>query len=189
MGRALVGIDPSSAKIAIMISVNEGKPYKMVKALAKGGDIAAVCLAAFRYVRAAVRDLKADGHRVYLYLEEPVVGRGGAYTTIRQSKVNGAILAAALSGGAEVHGVNNTTWKKSVVGNGNAGKPMIKEWVRLNWEYAYDLAKGDQDVLDAACILRYAQQCMEVLDRLEDHRSKEIIEMETTRRRPVRRVN
>jgi Holliday junction resolvasome RuvABC endonuclease subunit len=183
--RLVIGLDPSSQKIAMMVRPNpKSKPEMVTLPFAKGADITYVCLRAFRFVRAFVKKWIDLGYEVHIFIEEPVVGRGGAYTTIRQAKANGAMLAGARSGGAHVEGVNNSTWKKSVCGKGNAGKPEIKNWVRDHWPYAYDLCRGDQDLLDAACILLYGEKRLELADRLETIDD----EVQTTRRRQVRRA-
>ena len=49
-----------------------------------------------------------------------------------------------------VFGIDNKSWKKDVVGNGNASKELIKEFALTKWK-EMDQTWG-QDFFDAACI-------------------------------------
>lgn len=180
--RAIFGLDPSSKKIALAVSVNGNAPILYARMLPN--DNALACLHAYRFVRKMVGKYVKRGVEVYLFIEEPVVGRGGARSTIVQSLVQGGMLAGAASAGAEIHKVNNSSWKKKVVGNGNAGKPQIKEWVRTHWPHLYDLADGDQDCLDAGCILKFGMTVIETKDKIERLRLAEAEEdLNTGKRR------
>lgn len=75
-----------------------------------------------------------------------------ANSTITQARIGGALEAACSEAMVPVRLINNKVWKKVVVGNGNAGKPEIAEWVHENLPDVYDLAGGDQDLIDSACI-------------------------------------
>lgn len=165
--RVIIGLDPSSRKIALAISVNGGKPTLRTKALGMN-DMPRACGVAYRFVRSVVREYASDGHHVFLFIEAPVVGRGGVGSTLKQTKTNGAMQAGAFTAGASVVEVNNKTWKKRVVGNGNAGKPQVKQWARDCWPYLHDLADGDQDLLDAGAILRYGEKIISTQDRIEE---------------------
>lgn len=165
MGTVVIGLDPSSKKIALSISVDGGPPLLRHRILA-AGNVPHACLQSFRYVRDVVREYRAQGHRVFIFIEEPVVGRGGVRSTLSQTKTHGAMLAGAQSGGAFVSSVNNQSWKKRVVGSGNAGKPQIKQWVAENWPYLLQEAKGDQDLIDAGCIMKYGLDVVKTRDRI-----------------------
>jgi Holliday junction resolvasome RuvABC endonuclease subunit len=89
-----------------------------------------------------------------VYMEMPLVGRS-AHSTIVQAQVGGAVLAAADNAGVDFHLVNVNTWKKQVVGKGNAKKEDVAEWLRDNWPDAYTLCGGDQDLVDASALNRY----------------------------------
>lgn len=172
MSTIVIGLDPSSKKIAVAISVNGRKPTVKTKVLSKDNPTA--CHEAEVWVKELVRSLRKPGVKVYLFVEDPVVGRGGARSTIMQALVQGGMLAGGIAGGAEVHKVNNSSWKKRVVGNGNMGKPGIKDWVRQNWPAYYLLSGGDQDLIDAGCILKYGQGVVEMKTRIEAARLDEL---------------
>jgi Holliday junction resolvasome RuvABC endonuclease subunit len=110
--------------------------------------------------------------RVWFFIEDAVVGRGGAYATIAQSKVHGAVVAAAvLSGRCEyVAAENNSRVKKAVVGKGNANKDDIKAWARVYWRDLFDIAKNDQDVIDAGMHNRFGAQVTKTLKRVQANR-------------------
>lgn len=182
--RVIVGLDPSSRKIAMAISVDGGKPKLQTKTLGMH-DLPRACYQAHRYVRSVVKQYTAQGHHVFLFIEGPVVGRGGVGSTLKQTKTNGAMQAGAVGGGASVTEVNNSTWKKQVVGSGRAGKPEIKKWIKDCWPYAYELADGDQDLMDACAILRYGEKIINTKDRIEE----EMLEKASAKpvRKPVRK--
>ena len=113
------------------------------------------------------------GAKVYAFIEKPVLGRGGAGSTIPQAQVNGAVIAGAWEGGAiEVMSVNNQQWKKSVLGNGNIGKPQIKAGIANLWFDAYQKADGDQDLLDSAGVNRFGHQVLKMHERIKVERQK-----------------
>jgi Holliday junction resolvasome RuvABC endonuclease subunit len=98
-----------------------------------------------------------------VYLEEPVIGRN-ARSTIVQAQVGGAVMAAACRANVFYFElVNNSHWKKGVVGKGNAGKPEIAAWLEEKWPNAYNLAQKDQDLIDASCINRYGVQRQKIM--------------------------
>lgn len=99
-------------------------------------------------------------------VEEPLVGRA-----VRASLLVAQTAGAALSQAdrycpdAHISLVDNKTWKKSIVGNGNADKDKIATWLETNHEdYYRDWciyqrpkagATVQQDRVDAICIGLY----------------------------------
>lgn len=159
----LIGLDPSSRKIALVytdLSLDD----LHVRAFPLPQAVIPALALAYRLTRRFVRRFTSKGHRVVLWIEEPVVGKGGAYATIKQSKVHGAIVAGAVAGGAEVDTVQNSTWKKTVTGKGNNSKVQVAQWVRKNWKTLSTLAGPDQDLIDAGCIMAHG--------RMEHHQDR-----------------
>lgn len=173
----VIGIDPSSRKIAVTVTRNHEPAIRMqTKTLPK--DIADVCLVSFTYVRWMTKEYVDAGDQVYVFIEEPVVGRGGVYTTLRQAKAHGAMVAGAKSvPGANIHTVNNQRWKKVVLGNGSLGKPEIKRRMYEVWRDAYDASQGDQDLIDSAAINRYGLHVVRLKQKVA----------RTTKFKPVRK--
>lgn len=187
MGSIVIGIDPSSKKLAVVWSVDDGPLHGFTHS-SKQADLNDRCAEFYRITRSFYRgvSMQHQDHEIHVFLEAPVLGRGGARSTIVQAKVNGAIVAGCLVAGAvKVHDVNNQSWKKKVVGKGNAGKPDIKKWVAQYWRQLYVIANNgkDQDLIDAGCIMRYGQDIVGVLERLRRHRAAE-----AQQRRPRKRL-
>lgn len=109
----------------------------------------------------------ADYTPGYVYIEAPVVGRGGARPTILQSQVDSIIQITSLQlGHLGVYSVNNKTWKKAVVGNGNAKKDDTAAWLAAAHPSLRRLCGDDQDLMDAAGVALYGS---EVIARSEKH--------------------
>lgn len=94
------------------------------------------------------------GRRGIAYVEEPVMGRNRV-ATIRQAYVIGAILAALANHGIPVYLVNNSAWKKDVVGKGNATKDEIKEKMVALHPHLPPSFFTDLDLVDALAIMEY----------------------------------
>lgn len=87
----------------------------------------------------------------WVYVERPPMGVNPR-ATIDQAAVMGAILEILHSEGVGFSTVDPGTWKKAVIGNGHADKPLIKAWVIANMEVPDGL---HQDAYDAAAIARF----------------------------------
>lgn len=87
----------------------------------------------------------------YVFVEEPVVaGARNIRTSLQMAQVCGVVLSV-LNGQV----VPVSTWKKAVVGKGNASKEDVKEWLS-NIQHRYPEAK-QQDHVDATCIRIYGE--------------------------------
>lgn len=82
----------------------------------------------------------------HIFCEEPLSLQNGK-TTRLLGLTAGAIWAAHLPFDCYWYWVNVATWKREIVGNGNATKEQIQEWVRSRgWDFA------EEDWFDAFCI-------------------------------------
>lgn len=175
MRRVTVGIDASSKKIAAVVTVDgHDDPLALIpptlwKRTLVGDDIVVRCSAAYRWGRWMMSDvdkmLAENGiyeYEVQVYIEEPVVVPRNMRSTVVQAKVHGAIVAGIRSSRrysqVPITSVVPPSWKKQVVGKGNATKPEVSKHVFIVWPYVYNLASGDQDLLDAACINLFGQK-------------------------------
>ena len=161
--RTIIGIDPSSRKLAMVAQADGNRDIHIVsEALvpkdSRGGTPAA-CLRAYDLVGSFVLMLQTvyRTRNICAYLEAPIVGRGGARTTMVQSFVSGAIQASLQSHEIPVTLVYPGSWKKLVVGHGNATKETVSQHLRGVWPALMERAKRDQDVIDAACICLFGQ--------------------------------
>lgn len=151
----IIAVDPSARKLAA-VTTGVGPSYR-IDVRTMPDEAVARCVAAYRWMHRLVRE-HGGLHDVYVFIEKPVLGRGGARGTLPLAEIHGAMLAAAHRAGAfEVVPVNNQSWKRKVVHNGNADKPAIAKHVRKTWPRLYAEAGGDQDVCDAACMNRFGE--------------------------------
>jgi Holliday junction resolvasome RuvABC endonuclease subunit len=166
MSVVIIGIDPSSRKLAAVISImgDEANVEHITKPLPQDKPVA--CLMAFEWVRALVDRHTENGHEVYVFIELPVLGRGGPGSTIPQAQINGALLAGAHMANAEVVPVNNSRAKKEVIGRGNANKDDIRVWVSEAWPDLYAKIEKDQDLCDSAMIYVFGKQIIERRDKI-----------------------
>lgn len=158
MGRVLiVGIDPSSRKLAIITSMVDGSLIKRHVILLPAQKEQVTCTMVYTRLRNLLKDSQKAGYdpRVFIEREVYVPGKGGIKAVIPQSQVQGAVLAATGSLDIPIERVSNTSWKKDVTGKGSNSKAQIRSWLSQYWRNAYDVAQGDQDLIDAACINRY----------------------------------
>lgn len=68
--------------------------------------------------------------------------------------------------------VNNASWKKQVCGNGGFKKPQIYKAMREVWPEAFELANGDQDLVDASAIYLFGQAHVDSIRRVKITRTK-----------------
>lgn len=166
----IVGVDPSSNKLSAVITQGDLNPELHRIKLPR--DKVRACRVAYEWVITLVEPFPLPG--VYVFLEMPVLGRGGAGSTIPQAQVNGAMLAAGSMAGVQVVTVNNKRWKKQVVGNGAASKEDVAAWCALCWPPVFEGAKGDQDLLDAAAINRFGRHVVELRDRIGERIARRV---------------
>lgn len=123
---------------------------------------------AFRVFGELLYDLtqESGGTPPRVYLEAPVLGRGGAWPTISQAQVGGAIMAACVEYRCFLEMVNNQNWKKTVCGHGNLNKTEISKAMFKVWPEAWEAAEGDQDLVDASAIARYGRIRTDLVRRL-----------------------
>lgn len=178
-----VGVDPSSQRmVAVIGRVGETSNDVVVDAIRLGAskDILERAQAAYEWGRAlgtTLLQLADPGEDVIVAIEQPLLGLGGAHATITQSIVHGAVAVGIASRGVPVKQINNKTWKKNVIGNGNANKAMIADWCkdmqfRFYERTASDSGKPDQDALDALCIWLDTCRHVGVLEKLDLKRAR-----------------
>lgn len=157
MSLSVVGIDPSSRKIAIVVntaSTNFISTYEVKQGTLRPqacGEIDEYLGKLFTMLRSSY------GDDLSVYVEEPVVGKNKR-AGILQGQIHGVALASALrSGITSVYSISNTAWKKETVGSGNAGKDACREWLEREHPGLASDCGGDLDLIDAACIAAYGR--------------------------------
>lgn len=154
----IVGIDPSSTKLAVVTLIPGHRGWKVLAhKYTLGPKYHPTCtLHATAAIRRHVTQSPiADQLQRYAFVEAPVVGKGGVRSTMVQAFTSGATQAALLGAGFNVELVQNTAWKKSIVGSGNAAKGDVAEALRLRWPVQQARVADDQDLLDALAIALY----------------------------------
>jgi len=92
-----------------------------------------------------------DGEEGLVFIEEPIVGRGGVRSTMVQAYMSGAVQAAFVQCGCDVYMVNVSKWKREVIGRGNSTKEQVREFM-VAAGMPDDLS---QDAYDAGAIAVY----------------------------------
>lgn len=154
-----LGIDPASSKIAFVAVVGD-EEYKTAYYKRLGTSGGHACSSAWHTTNLflAVVHMTWPGLPIYAYVESPVVGRAGVRSTMVQAFTSGAVQAALYDAGCDPQGANVSSWKKAVIGKGNATKDDVADWLQLRRPDLFRAAGGNQDVVDAACIALYGQQ-------------------------------
>ncbi len=183
------GIDPSSERIVIVESLRSNKSKAYIHSIRLNADrIEDRQLQAFDFIvnfAMSVRD-REDGVSPRLYLEAPIMGVGGPGATIPQAYVSGSIMAAAAQTECWIALVNNQTWKKRALGNGNINKNEITKRMETTWPKFYKkvptvTAKQfpeqppgakDQDVIDSGGLNLYGWWHTEFVERIEKRRKE-----------------
>lgn len=99
---------------------------------------------------------RLPGEGCHVFIEEPLIGNNRAYS-MKIAQMYGAVLSALWMPDSDVgvFGVNVSTWKKQVIGTGNAGKEEVRNYITVvNSSYS-DLCGHDQDRYDAAAVGLY----------------------------------
>lgn len=167
----LIGIDPSSAKLAATIGTPGAEPHITQRKCSLARDKPKACAQAHVWITELIEE-QGDDADVYVFLELPVMGRGGPGSTIPQARINGAVTAGAQIAGATVVDVNNAHCKKDVVGRGNATKEDIADWCREAWPHAYKMCERDQDLIDSVMIWVYGKKVIAMRHRLAKKRRR-----------------
>ncbi|NBO54940.1 MAG: hypothetical protein EBU84_10200 [Actinobacteria bacterium] len=157
----VIGIDPSATHIAFTLFYpDDSWEVVAIKKLGKSGPES--CYQA-RLVTLATIDgarKKYGESNIHCFYELPVLGRGGFRSTVVQCFTSGAVQGAIHERECSAHPVNVSSWKKAVVGKGNADKGQVAEYLRLGWNAIYTAAEGNQDIYDATAIALYGRQIL-----------------------------
>lgn len=95
------------------------------------------------------------GHAVKFYFERPMSFKS-ARTAIGQAFSAGAVFSQLVPFGHAIE-LSNTTWKKELIGHGNADKDTCRGWLEGNYPALAEICGEDQDLVDAHCIALWAE--------------------------------
>lgn len=122
------------------------------------------------FIYEAVHHVRPD----YVFIEDTLVGNNVKYS-IKLSQMMGAVLLRLAEieqeiGESFTYQVNVSTWKKEVIGKGNAKKELVQQYL-YERDSAYSVLCGsDQDRIDAACIGYYGVLISRRAKQLEELR-------------------
>lgn len=154
----LAGIDASTRRVAIVSSRPDGSDsdYHVIEVRRSKDPFSPAHLVQIEHE--VWRWISKRGIESVV-IESPVVGRGGVLTALKLAYAIGAVQIGAAKGASEsVNLVNVQSWKRSVVGNGNATKEDVGKAVAKRWPAMFKQVAGDLDLTDAAAICIYGHQ-------------------------------
>jgi Holliday junction resolvasome RuvABC endonuclease subunit len=156
----LIGVDLGTHKVALAVFVED----TMVAAYAHESpsdlsrDLQLLELSSFTH------DVGLSVGVDSVWIEDTIIGNNRKYS-IQLSEAKGALLAdlarLRLELGTDVRLVDNKTWKREVVGNGNASKDQVRDYIRVTHPAYAAFCGDDQDCYDAACIGLYGFTILE----------------------------
>lgn len=157
----VIGLDPSSRRQALVILRRGRFDTKIINVPKETVDRASALNYLFQHFMVVFKEIADESDDTYLFIEAPVMGKAGIKATVVQAQAHGVIQAVALQCGVTaVYTVNNKTWKKDVIGNGNSSKDDVRSWLQEERPRLYQVCGGDRDLVDAACIGLYGQQIL-----------------------------
>lgn len=155
----VVGIDLGVSKIALVCITQGEQTADAYHAEPGTRDAQLLALAGYAHDFAILHD--ADS----VWIEDVIIGNNRKYS-IGLAQVLGAVLAelgqVRLHNGCDIRTVDNKTWKKTLIGNGNASKDDVRNYITEVHPVYAALCGQDQDLCDAACVALYGRT---ILDR------------------------
>lgn len=163
----IAGIDPSAKKIAIVAQVTTLQiNHAFSWPLYLKGETKQTVESLGRAVEGMERFLSwadmacPDPDQRFVWVEDPLIGRGGPVTTMKQSYVGGIVRGLLVRSSFRVYGVNVSSWKSQVCGDGRADKRMVALAVGRRWPKIRGLVGDDGDLTDAAAICLYGAETL-----------------------------
>lgn len=157
MPHLIVGVDPASTKLAfygLHPTLPTVLPMKYTLGKRYSPEAAGAAMDATFEALERLRPMGA-GKGALAFIESPVIGRGGARSTIVQAFTSGVVQACLIKSGFTVYMVNQSTWKTWLTGRPNVGKDYVVRSMKGRYPKDVIAAAGDGDVLDAAALARY----------------------------------
>lgn len=140
----ILGVDYGTSRIAIAgPAIWHFEEY----VLRPGDNLGALDVLAETVWNAVIRT-----HADVVAVESPIQGGSrNVRVGISLGMVAGAISVAAQQAGASVQLIAPASWKKAVIGHGNANKEQVSQWLQAERPDLYGRTHS-QDLVDATCI-------------------------------------
>lgn len=161
MANLIFGVDPSARRIAIV-----GAYEKLAPAIAISYDLYKPsesqtpeslknALVSCYMLLDRIEPLIKEEDTLYVWIEDSLVGRGGVLPTLKQAYVSGIVRGVLADYGFQVRGINVSSWKAAVCGNGRASKEDVLVALEKRWPEIVEMVSHDKDLIDAAAIAYY----------------------------------
>lgn len=146
----IIGLDCSSKSIHAVVLNQDGDLVYKEAWTTKARDMDAKLFELQEGFTSGLYRIIGDGTAIAV-IENPIYIQSGK-ATIEISQVIGFVKAELNRFGLLVWGVQNTVWKKVVLGDGTSNKERIAMFAKARWG---DVFEGSQDFADAACVALY----------------------------------
>lgn len=160
----LVGIDLGTHKISVAAFVEGDSGLTLYDARTHDADPDAPRDQVLNELGRFARDLVHTYQPSSVWVEEVIIGNNRKYS-LQLAEVKGAVLSTLAmhrrNTGVDIRMVDNKTWKREVIGNGNATKDQVKDYILVTHPAYAALCGDDQDCYDAACIGLYGFTVLE----------------------------
>lgn len=149
---SVMGVDLGIRKAASFVLDDEGRGHSHVIDLESSGCGRALqLLEVSSYVHDVAQMYQVD----QVWIEDTLVGNNHKYS-LQLTEVRGAVMAA-LALHVDVQVVNNKSWKKVVLQNGNASKDAVRDYIHVTHGDYAAICGDDQDLYDSCCIALYGR--------------------------------
>lgn len=145
-----VGIDTSTKAIAIGCYGGTKKVDHHIYRLT-GNNLNQQMAGAYNCMEQWLMEKRVEGKQLKVFIEEPVYVQNQK-VHMQLSCIYASVVLACIGFNLFPEGVHNKTWKKEVLGNGNASKDDIAARSLLMFNIEGDC---EQDIYDALCVAKY----------------------------------
>lgn len=163
---SVAGVDYGTKRIAIAIITSDGgydQHILDISTQTKTDDTVGEISILTAYLETTLQRYKPD----LVAIEQPIQGASrNVRVGLLMGMVAGALSVISNYSGADVTIVAPATWKKSVIGRGNADKTDVSRWLELNHPGWFQSCVKNQDIIDATCIALHAQKVLEGRSKL-----------------------
>ena len=144
-----MGIDTSTKALHVVLLNEDGSMHSQTKITNKLKDLDArfLKMSDDLYNFASIIEVTASAIEAAIFIQNPM-------TTIKLSAVVACAKYALHRAGLSIVPVDNRSWKKTIVGKGNAKKSDIMIHAKKVWGDVFT----EQDFADAACVAEWRRK-------------------------------
>lgn len=146
---SVIGVDLGISKVALVFT--DGSDILAETHAVSPGSSRADCL---RELGMFANSLALFCQPSSIWIEDTLIGNNRKYS-IQLAETKGAVMAALAIRHVPIHLVNVATWKKEIVGKGNADKEAVRNHIQVTRGAYAPHCGEDQDLYDASCVAIY----------------------------------